>query len=196
MIEPEPIPKPPLPTPEIVQRKIVEPLLGALVVVAVAFILFAIYTKTANRSGTTYALNALFSSVDGLQTGCDVRIGGVKVGQVADISIDPKTYRALVKFNLSSKIKLSSDSVASVSSEGLLGSEYLELLPGASGDMLKPDARIYDTKAPVSLFKILDQFISGPPSAGSKGVLASGERPVASEGASGQALSPAGAKLP
>lgn len=196
MIEPKPIPEPLLPTPEIVQRKIAEPLLGALVVVAVVFILFAIYAKTANRGATTYALNALFSSVDGLQTGCDVRIGGVKVGEVADISIDPKTYRALIKLNLSSKIKLPSDSVASVSSDGLLGSEYLELLPGASGDMLKPDARIYDTKAPVSLFKILDQFISGPPNPASKAVQASGERPVASEGGSGQAFSPAGAGLP
>jgi len=196
MIEPGHVPEPPLQPTEIAQRRIIEPLLGALVIAGVGFILVASYAKFANLGATTYALDAWFPSIDGLQTGGDVRISGVKVGEVTSISIDPRTYRTLVRLNLSSKIAVPSDSVASVSTEGLLGSQYLELLPGVSDDMLKPGARIYDTKAPISLFKLLGQFVSGSSSTGGKDGQADGGRSAEPKGTPGEAMSRSGAGEP
>jgi len=141
------------------QRNAIEPILGALVLVAaVAFLVFA-YNRAGSRSFSGYALIARFSSVDGLENGGDVRIGGVKVGQVTSITIDPDTYLALVKVIVEPKVKLPVDTVASIASDGLLGGKYVGLLPGSSDDMLKPGARISRTEASVSLENLIGQFI-------------------------------------
>lgn len=141
------------------QRNAVEPILGALVLVAaVAFLVFA-YKTAGQRTYSGYHLTARFSSVDGLQTGSDVRIGGVKVGQVTGIAIDPATYLAQVDLAISQEIKVPADSIASIATEGLLGGKYVGLLPGDSDDMLKPDARITRTQAAVSLESLIGQFI-------------------------------------
>ncbi len=151
------------------QRNAIEPILGALVLAAAAAFLFFAYETAGQRAVNGYKLTAQFSSVDGLQTGSDVRIGGVKIGQVTSIEIDPKTYLALVQFAISSDIQVPADSVAAVSTEGLLGGKYVGLEPGASDDMLKPGARITRTQASVSLENLIGQFIYGGASGGSKG---------------------------
>jgi phospholipid/cholesterol/gamma-HCH transport system substrate-binding protein len=141
------------------QRNAIEPILGALVLAAaVAFFFFA-YDKAGSRSFEGYKLMARFSSVDGLQNGSDVRIGGVKVGQVINITMDPATYFANVTLSVDPQIKLPTDSVASVTTEGLLGGKYLGVTPGASDDMLKPGGQITHTEASVSLESMLGQVI-------------------------------------
>jgi phospholipid/cholesterol/gamma-HCH transport system substrate-binding protein len=153
------------------QRNAIEPILGALVlVVAAAFLVFA-YNKAGHRSYSGYTLTARFSSVDGLENGSDVRIGGVKIGQVTSITIDPQTYLALVDFIVAPEVKLPTDSVASITSDGLLGGKYLGLEPGSSDDMLKPGQRVSRTEASVSLESLIGQFIysSGGSSSSSKG---------------------------
>jgi phospholipid/cholesterol/gamma-HCH transport system substrate-binding protein len=141
------------------QRNAIEPILGALVLVAaIAFLVFA-YNKAGQRSFSGYPLTARFSSIDGLETGGDVRIGGVKVGQVTGITIDPESYLALVKLTVVPEIKLPVDSVASISTEGLLGGKYVGLEPGVSDNMLKAGAMITHTEASVSLENLIGKFM-------------------------------------
>ena len=141
------------------QRNAIEPILGALVLVAaVAFLVFA-YNKAGQRSFSGYPLTARFSSIDGLETGGDVRIGGVKVGQVTGITIDPESYLAMVKFSVDPQIKVPADSVASITTEGLLGGKYLGLEPGVSDNMLKPGGLITHTEASVSLENLIGKFM-------------------------------------
>ena len=141
------------------QRNAIEPILGALVLVAaIAFLVFA-YNKAGQRSFSGYPLIARFSSIDGLETGSDVRIGGVKVGQVTDIAIDPETYLAMVKLTVAPEIKVPTDSVAAISTEGLLGGKYLGLEPGVSDNMLKPGGLITHTEASVSLEGLIGKFM-------------------------------------
>ncbi len=141
------------------QRNAIEPILGALVLVAAfAFLVFA-YNKAGQRSFSGYPLTARFSSIDGLETGSDVRIGGVKVGQVTDIAIDPETYLAMVKLTVAPEIKIPTDSVASITTEGLLGGKYVGLEPGVSDNMLKPGGLITHTEASVSLEGLIGKFM-------------------------------------
>lgn len=141
------------------QRNAIEPILGALVLVAaVAFLVFA-YNKAGQRTFSGYPMTARFSSIDGLQTGSDVKIAGVKVGQVTGITIDPNTYLAMVKLMISPEIKVPVDSVASITTEGLLGGKYVGLTPGSSDDMMKPGALISHTEASVSLENLIGQFM-------------------------------------
>ncbi len=165
------------------QRNAIEPILGALVLVAaVAFLVFA-YNRAGSRSFSGYPLVARFSSVDGLENGGDVRIGGVKVGQVTSITIDPETYLAQVHVIVEPKVKLPTDTVASIASDGLLGGKYVGLLPGSSDDMLKPGARIARTEASVSLENLIGQFIYSSTGGSSKsgsdaGAPAAGAQPA------------------
>jgi phospholipid/cholesterol/gamma-HCH transport system substrate-binding protein len=173
------------------QRNAIEPILGAMVLVAaVAFLVFA-YNRAGNRSFSGYLLTARFSSVDGLDTGGDIRIGGVKVGQVTSITIDPATYLAQVSLSVEPNVKLPTDTVASIASDGLLGGKYVGLLPGSSDDMLKPGARITHTEASVSLESLIGQFIYSSTGGASKSGADAGAPPAGGQPSPGAQAAPA-----
>jgi phospholipid/cholesterol/gamma-HCH transport system substrate-binding protein len=174
------------------QRNAIEPILGALVLsAAVAFLVYA-YHKAGQRDFHGYPLTARFSSISGLQTGSDVKIGGVKVGEVTNIAIDPESYLAVVDLTIVPEIKVPEDSVASVATEGLLGGKFLGLEPGASDTMLKPGARIDRTEPSVSLESIIGQLMYGGGAGSGKPDPKAGAAPPAS-GNPGAAPAPASA---
>ena len=115
---------------EIMSRNIVETLLGAAVLaVALGFLAWAYGRSNAGDPGG-YRLRAKFDRVDGLDTGGDVRMSGIKVGKVLAQELDPATYRAQVDFSVRNGIELPADSSAAIVSSGLLGGKYLSLVPG------------------------------------------------------------------
>src|SRR5689334_13773235 len=104
----------------------VETLIGAAVIaIAVAFLTFA-------YSSTGYEVTAKFNRADGVNVGTDVRLSGIKVGTVARMALDPMTYNAVVTIALQSNVKLPDDSSARITSEGLLGNQYISIEPGGS----------------------------------------------------------------
>jgi len=73
--------------------------IGALVLaVAVGFVLYVGQTTGISASTGGYQISAAFRSAEGISTGTDVRLAGVKVGTVTDMALDPDTYRAEVTF--------------------------------------------------------------------------------------------------
>lgn len=118
------------------KRNVLETTLAAMVLlVAGVFLTFAHNVgNVAPVQG--WELTAKFNSIDGLVVGNDVRIGGVKVGSVVELEIDQKDYRALVKMQILDELKLPSDTVASVISQGVLGGKYIALAPGV-GELAK-----------------------------------------------------------
>ncbi len=78
------------------------------------------------RSYTVY-----FKDVSGLEKKGEVKIAGVKVGWIEGVELvrdDP--YQAKARIMIHKKYILRSDANAIVRQDGLLGSKYLELLPG------------------------------------------------------------------
>jgi phospholipid/cholesterol/gamma-HCH transport system substrate-binding protein len=94
-----------------------------------------------------------------LQVGSDVRLSGVKVGLISDITVDPSTFMAQVKFSLRDEIKLPVDSSAEIVSDGLLGGKYLALVPGGDEETLSSGSEIAYTQASVSLEAMIGQLI-------------------------------------
>ncbi len=140
-------------------RTLVETLMGAVVlVVAALFVTFA-YTSTNVRSVRGYEVIAKFERIDGLNTGTDVKISGIKVGTLIDQRLDPETFLAVVRMSIDNSVKLPIDTVAQVSSEGLLGGNFLALVPGGADDIIKPGGEIRYTQAPVNLVQMLGKFI-------------------------------------
>lgn len=131
----------------------------AVLVVAAGFLGYAVAHSGQSSVGGGYPLYARFNSIAGLNVGSDVRIAGVKVGTVDDATIDPKSYLAQVKMTIRNGVELPKDTSIVVSSESLLGGEYLALQPGGDEAILKPGDTITATQGAVSLQDLLGRFI-------------------------------------
>lgn len=141
------------------RRNAAEVIAGLLVlIVAAGFLAYALATSGA-ASVPGYRLSAEFDRIDGLATGSDVRMAGVKVGSVTGTAIDPKTYLAIVDFTVQKDIELPKDSSASIASQSLLGGKYLSLVPGGSEQMIPSGGRVTITQGSVSLEDLLGKFI-------------------------------------
>ncbi len=111
-------------------------------------------------------VTAQFQNVSGVNVGTDVRIAGIKIGQVAAVRLDPKAYEANVTLALDPAVKVPHDSSAAITSEGILGGTYMSLLPGGSPTPLKSGETILDTQGSVDLMSMVGQFINKSGSGG------------------------------
>ena len=137
----------------VTRRNPAELLTGACVLlVAGGFLAYAV-------AASGYLLHAAFDHIDGMATGSDVRLAGVKIGTVQGATIDPKTYLADVTLSVRGDVKLPTDSSAEITSDGLLGGKYLALAPGGAEAMLPAGGTITVTQGSVSLEQLLGKFI-------------------------------------
>lgn len=143
------------------ENNLPETIIGAIVVaVAVLFIAFA-YMRTGTGSLSGYEIQARMPKVDGLGVGTDVRLSGIKIGSVSDLTLDPKNYLVTVHMNIRDDIKVPDDSSLIVTSSGLLGSSYISLTPGGSDKMLAAGGMIQNSQGSVDLMGLVGRFIGG-----------------------------------
>ncbi|MDZ4095178.1 MAG: outer membrane lipid asymmetry maintenance protein MlaD [Paracoccaceae bacterium] len=134
---------------------------GAVLAAAVGFLVFAAQGTGLSQGGRTYELRASFRSVDGVNIGTDVRLAGVKVGAVTGLALNPQTFFADATISVASTLALPEDSAVLISSEGLLGGNFIELVPGGAADNLLPGAEIEDTQGAISVVTLLMKFVGG-----------------------------------
>lgn len=160
-------------------RSIAEVATGAVVLVAAGiFLVYAVMHGGRTPQTSGIALSATFDRIDGLNSGADVRIGGVKVGSVTDLSIDPRTFQAVVVLRVRPDIQLPADSSAEVTSEGLLGGKYISIVPGGGDRVLRDGGRITETQGSVSLESLLGRFIFSVTQMNASAAPASGSTPA------------------
>jgi phospholipid/cholesterol/gamma-HCH transport system substrate-binding protein len=140
-----------------------EVIVGAVVLaVALGFVVFLYQSTGLSVSNYKhYELKADFRSADGIHVGTDVRLAGVKVGTVSDLSLNVETYRAEAELAIENAVDIPEDSALTVSSEGLLGGNFIEIIPGASYEYMQPGDEFLDTQGSVSLISLLLKFVSG-----------------------------------
>ncbi|MGZ5920888.1 MAG: outer membrane lipid asymmetry maintenance protein MlaD [Rhizomicrobium sp.] len=147
------------------ENNLPETIIGAIVVaVALLFIAFA-YMRTGSGSLSGYEIQARLPRVDGLGVGTDVRLSGIKVGSVSDLTLDPKNYLVTLHMNIRDDIKIPDDSSLMVTSSGLLGSSYVSLTPGGSDKMLASGGMIQNSQGSVDLMGLIGRFATQPPPA-------------------------------
>lgn len=134
---------------------------GVVLAAALGFLVYAGQMTGVTAGQTEYPLTASFRSADGVDVGTDVRLAGVKVGRVTALELDPATYRAETEFTVREGIDVPDDSAVAVSSEGLLGGNYVEILPGGSPFALTPGDEIEFTQGSISLISLLMKFVAG-----------------------------------
>lgn len=108
-----------------------------------------------------YPLNARFASVGDLKVGDPVKLAGVTVGEVTNITLDD--YNANAQLAVDESLKLPADTIASIKTAGLLGDAYVSISPGASADDLPPGGRIARTEPALSIVDLIAKYAFGSP---------------------------------
>lgn len=151
-------------------NSLVETLIGAMVLaVAVVFLVFAYSSSGLGGGMSGYDLKARFFNAEGVRIGSDVRLSGVKVGSVTDQTLDPQTYQAVIRMTLRSDLRMPEDSVAKISSTGLLGDSFIALEPGGSETMMAPGASFEYTQGSVNLMDLISRAIFSAVDTGGSG---------------------------
>lgn len=139
-----------------------ELLIGAAAVVAVVGgLVYGVASAAGGAGARGYTLEATFASAEGIARGSEVRIAGVRVGEVTHLDLNPETLRAETRFTMRRDIALPDDSVAAIASEGVMGGHFLELRPGSSPFLLAPGDTVTETESAVSLLSLLIRYAAG-----------------------------------
>jgi len=129
--------------------------IAALVVLATA----ATDAGTSLRSGS-YNLTANFANIGDLKLRAPVTIGGVTIGSVENIELDPVTFEARVSIKVNSAFnELPDDSAASILTSGILGDQYIGLEPGGSPDFLQDGDKILLTQPALVIEQLIGKYL-------------------------------------
>ncbi|WP_300034834.1 outer membrane lipid asymmetry maintenance protein MlaD [uncultured Roseobacter sp.] len=134
---------------------------AAVLAAAVAFVVYAGQVSGFSGGSAGYPLEASFRSMEGVSVGSEVRLAGVRVGSVTEVTLNPETYRADTTVLVQQGIEIPDDSAIVISSEGLLGGNFVEIVPGGSPFYYEPGDTIEDTQGAVSLISLLLKFVGG-----------------------------------
>lgn len=107
--------------------------LGVFVILGTALLVVASYLigNRQNMFGKNFTIEAVFKNVNGLQKGNNVRYAGIDVGTVRDIQMENDTLIRVLMFiqeKMQSHIK--KDAIATIGSDGLVGSMIVNIVPG------------------------------------------------------------------
>lgn len=108
-----------------------------------------------------YNVDVIFNFVNGIKANAPIRLAGVNVGEVKEITIfyDEVAESTRVKLNvrIADEAKVESDAVARINTLGLLGEQYLEITPGKSTRFLASGDTI-DGKDPVNVGRQMERM--------------------------------------
>ncbi len=138
----------------------VETVVGAVVIAIAAAFFFYVYTTTTRAvGGGGYHVSAEFDNIGSVAVGTDVRVAGIKVGTVTAQDLNPESYQARIVMTIDPKVRLADDSSAKVTSEGLLGSNYIAVDPGGSETRLEDGGEILSTQGAVDFWKLVSETL-------------------------------------
>ncbi len=176
-------------------NSLVETLIGAVVIaVAVLFLVFAYTGSGVGAVAGGYDVTARFDRADGVNVGTDVRLSGIKVGTVSKLGLDPKSFNAVATLTLADNVKLPDDSSVRITSDGILGNQYLSIEPGGSTTAIKPGGQIENTQGSIDLIGLLGKFAFSPGAAAGGAASAAPGGAAAGGAGAGAAAGAAGAK--
>ena len=108
----------------------------------------------------TYTISARFTNVADLRVKAPVKIGGVTVGMVESIVLDPIMFEAIVHMKIAMRFnEIPSDTGASVFTSGMLGDRYIGLEPGGAPDMLADGDELFITQSALILEQVIGKYL-------------------------------------
>ena len=139
-----------------------ETVVGAIVLgIAIIFAVFLFRFSDFGFGTGQYTVDAKFRSAEGITVGTDVRLAGVKIGSVSNLTLDPQAFQAIARLSIKPEYQMPDDSAAIISSEGLLGGSFVEILPGGSYELMEDGSEFSETQGAVSFISLLMKFVTG-----------------------------------
>lgn len=107
-----------------------------------------------------FTVTAIFDNIGDLKIRAPVTVSGVSVGEVDKITLDNQSYKAMVKLKINSNFNnLPKDSTAKILTAGVIGANYIELVPGYSDSTLTDGDTIYDTQPAIVIENLISKFL-------------------------------------
>ena len=116
-------------------KKINKEIFLGVIIILISLVIFINLFNSYNSNklnNVSFSLNSDFNNVGSLSVGNDIKIHGVKVGEVANISINPELLVANVIIEFDNFYKIPSDSIFTITSNGLMGGSYINIKIGSS----------------------------------------------------------------
>jgi phospholipid/cholesterol/gamma-HCH transport system substrate-binding protein len=106
-----------------------------------------------------YTIFADFDNATGIREGADVEIAGVIIGQVDKIMVHNDMAR--LSLRIRTDMRITSDTIASIKTRGLIGEKILKLNLGGSEIILKAGGVLTETESTVDLEELISKYIFG-----------------------------------
>ncbi len=143
----------------------VEAAVGLFLLLSLCALLALAFASTNGRmgfGGDTYQITARFSNVGELRPRAPVKIGGVSVGTINRVDLDPVTFQAVIVLDIDSRFReIPADSSAAIYTSGLLGERYVGITPGGDLELLGDGDEIFMTQSAVVLEELIGKYIFG-----------------------------------
>ncbi|SCB77065.1 phospholipid/cholesterol/gamma-HCH transport system substrate-binding protein [Gilliamella bombicola] len=102
-----------------------------LVICSVLFLCFKVTDPTSFASHNSYRVYAVFENIGGLKARSPIKIGGVVIGRVSNISLNSSNgnqYKPYVAMDIDAQYnKIPSSSSLSIKTSGILGEQFIDI---------------------------------------------------------------------
>ena len=133
--------------------------LGIFITIAVALFIVGVYFigSEENMFGANLRISTVFSNVNGLQPGNNVRYSGINVGTVESIVLlDDTTVQVNLKLDRNVQPYIKKDAIASIGSDGLVGSMLVNISPGKGEGAVVEEGDVIDSYSRVETDELLN----------------------------------------
>lgn len=132
-------------------------------ILAVLLLIFQVADVKSFARADHYSLQAEFDNIGGLKVRSPVKVGGVVVGRVSDITLTSPAYVPTVTMEIDSQFGYFPEtSSAAILTSGLLGEQYIGIRPGFLDediDVLRDGDLLEDTRSAMVLEDLIGQFL-------------------------------------
>ena len=136
--------------------------LGIFIFLGIAILVLAIFMLGGKEQlfSSTFNVKAYFKSVQGLKTGATIRLSGIDVGTVKNVSIvNDTTGRVEVVMSIKEDVErfIRTDTRATIETEGLVGNKVVVLEIGSASAEQVTDGGTIRTKEPMSFADVIEE---------------------------------------
>jgi phospholipid/cholesterol/gamma-HCH transport system substrate-binding protein len=136
---------------------------GAFLLLALASVLVLAVASTNGKFGfarDSYELTARFTNIGQLRPNAPVKVGGVTIGHVAGIDLDPVKFDSIVTLAIDQRFnEIPIDTSAQILTGGLLGESYVGLQPGGDMEVFQPGEELVFTQPAVDLMQMVGKYM-------------------------------------
>jgi len=130
---------------------------------AFCILVFNVANVKVKSNDQTYTLVAEFNNVGGLKVRSPIKVGGVVVGRVTDITLDTHKLVPIVTLTMDKRFdQFPETSSLAILTSGLLGEQFIGLTPGFMDDgisMLAEGDKVHDTRGALILEDLIGQLL-------------------------------------